>query len=380
MAAFCLFGLFACRTEQPEVQTAIRPTGTVTAVPSPTTVSSPPASPTQPPPTPTVEVTLTPPTATPFLLPTRPTVRDFITESDISTAGLATDVLEQRIIAFEPLNSERSFLMGYFVDTPEDELDDELHFLRFDKATQTWFTTILKEPESPELPDGEFCPPTVCYSFSVVTDYLETPRFYFAHMHLNPSAGWTAVLTPELELNTVLYGRVYAVFADGTAVYNEGIIHFAPTHYALVSVYDPDTKESRRIFPMEPHQALWQARWQLVAQTYEALGEAWCRENNHHCDAELFNNYISSDVVVNDSTDSLAFAVTFSGEFTVDLPEEEAVYVYRGVRNGDLEFREVSEGQLTQLFEEYELADLLEADRLERIFTEVAFTEGQPTD
>ncbi|MAT99830.1 MAG: hypothetical protein CL608_22035 [Anaerolineaceae bacterium] len=364
--------MFACRTEQPEAQIVMAPTPTSTAV------STPSATPTQPPPTPPAEITPTPPTTTPSFLPTRPTVGDFISEAGIFPTGLDVDVLEQRVIAFEPLNSERSFLLGYFVDTPEgSELPDELHFLRFDKATQSWWATTLQEPERPV---GEACHPSVCYRLGVITDYLETPSFYFVYMHGNPSAGWTAVLTPELELNTVLYGRVRAVFTDGTAVYDESIIHFAPTHYALVNIYNPNTQESRRIFPPEPYQPLWLARQELVAQTYEALGEDWCRENNHHCDPELFNNGISSDVVVNDETDSLAFVITFSAEFILDLPNETAVYIYRGVRNGDLQFREASEAELTQLFGSYELADLLEADRLETIFTEVTFIEEEPAE
>jgi hypothetical protein len=168
-------------------------------------------------------------------------------------------------------------------------------------------------------------------------------------------------------------------FANGSSIMEtnyESIIHFAPTHYALINIYNPDTKERRRIFPLEPHQPLWLARQRLVAQTYESLGEDWCRENNHHCAPELFNNGISSEVVVNDETDSLAFVITFSAEFILDQPDETAVYIYRGVHNGDLEFREVSEAELTQLFGPYELADLLEADRLERIFTEVTFIDS----
>ncbi len=367
VAAICFLGLSACRSKQPDVQAVASSTPMLTAVSTPST------SPTQPSLTPAIETTQTQPTPTPSLLPTRPTVRDFIIEAGISTSGLDDRILEQRIIAFEPLNSERSFLLGYFVDTPENsELPNELHFLRFDKATQSWLTTVLQEPE---YPAGEACHPSVCYSLGVVTGYLESPRFYFVYMHLNPSAGWTAVLTPELELNTVLYGRVRAAFADGTAVYDESIIHFAPTHYALVDIYNPNTQESQRIFPMEPHQALWQARQELVAQTYAALGEDWCRENNHHCDPELFNYYINSDVAVNNETDSLAFVVTFASELIVDLPDEEVVYVYRGVRHGDIEFQEISEAKLTQLLGSYELGDLLELDALERIFTEAAFIE-----
>ncbi|MCP4425818.1 MAG: hypothetical protein GY803_15100 [Chloroflexi bacterium] len=102
---------------------------------------------------------------------------------------------------------------------------------------------------------------------------LESDDFYFAHMHFNPSAGWTLVLTQDLELHDVLYGKVRQLFANGTAVYTESIIHFAPTHYTLINVYDPETKESRRIFPREPHQALWLEHMKIVEQA-----EWWARE------------------------------------------------------------------------------------------------------
>ena len=362
-------GLIACRVEPPEVQ--IVPEATVVATAVATLPQTPMAS--------VPEMIPIAPTLTPFL---RPTVRDFIIEANLSPAGLDTDILDQRIIAFEPLNSERSFLLGYFIDEPtQSELGDELHFLKFDKTAQVWLTTVLAtEPERPESLDNEPCPPTICYRLGVPLYYQETPLFYYVYTHLNPSAGWTAILTPNLELNTVLFGQVQAFFNDGTAVYSEGNIHFAPTHYALVSIYDPESKESQRIFPREPYQALWQARQQLVAETYESLGEAWCRENGHHCLAELFNNYLTSEVIVNDQTDSLLFIVAFVGELLVDLPEEEVIYVYRGIRENELEFRETNEATLTELFGSYELADLLEPAALERIFTEVVFTENSSAD
>ena len=362
-------GLIACRAEPPEVQSV--PEATVIATAVATLTQTPMAS--------IPEMTPITPTLTPFL---RPTVRDFIIEANLSPAGLDTDILDQRIIAFEPLNSERSFLLGYFIDDPtQSELGDELHILKFDKTAQAWLTTALAtKPELPESLDNQLCPPTVCYRLGVPLHYQETPLFYYVYTHLNPSAGFTAVLTPDLELDTVLFGQVRAVFNDGTAVYAEGNIHFAPTQYALVSIYHPESKESQRIFPREPYQALWQARQQLVAETYEGLGESWCLENGHHCLAELFNSYLTSEVIVNDDTDSLLFIVSFVGELLVDLPEEEVIYVYRGIRENELEFRETNEATLTDLFGSYELADLLEADALERIFTEVFFTENSSAD
>ena len=113
LVTICCVWLFACRVEQPEVQIVTE------AMLAPTAVATPSTVPTQP--APTAEITPTPPTATPSLLPTRPTVGDFISEAGISPTGLGTDILEQRVIAFEPLNSERSFLLGYFVDTPEND-------------------------------------------------------------------------------------------------------------------------------------------------------------------------------------------------------------------------------------------------------------------
>ena len=84
-------GLVACRAEQPEVQ--IFPEATVVPTAVATLTHTPMVS--------AITMTPTTPTPTPFALPTRPTVRDFIVESNVSTTGLDTDILDQRIIAFE---------------------------------------------------------------------------------------------------------------------------------------------------------------------------------------------------------------------------------------------------------------------------------------
>lgn len=156
-------------------------------------------------------------------------------------------------------------------------------------------------------------------------------------------------------------------------------MHFAPTHYTLLDIYKPSTRELYRIFPHEPYQALWLTHEQKVAQIYDDLGSAWCVENNHHCNPELFNNYVAGDVVINNDTDSIAFIITFSGSSDSNLEETRTVYIYRNIHdNSLLEYREASEDELLSLVGTADLERLLEKETLDFIFSHVEFI-AEPT-
>ena len=66
----------------------------------------------------------------------------------------------------------------------------------------------------------------------------------------------------------------------------------------------------------------------------------YCRPRfcNHHCDPELFDNYLKEGVLQNDGTDSLILSTDFNGEIQ-DRPE--VVYVFRDVSNAEkMQYRE----------------------------------------
>lgn len=302
-----------------------------------------------------------------------PTLGDRLLEYRLPTNTLPDDVLNQKV--FEYLNTEHAFLVSYFGRSTSTQSPYSIRFLKFDKVDSVWSSTEIIEPTP-----NEDCSFTVCYfSPGAVTYLLESNDFYFVGTHLNPSAGFTFVLTSDLELHDVLFSNVRQLFADGTVVLRESIMHFAPTHYTLLNIYKPTIRELYRIFPREPYQALWLTHEQKVAQIYDDLGRAWCVENNHHCNPELFNNYIAGDVVVNNDTDSIAFIITFSGSSDSNLEETRAVYIYRNIHdNSLLEYREVSEDELLSLVGTTDLTRLLEKETLDFIFSHVEFI-AEPT-
>lgn len=302
-----------------------------------------------------------------------PTLGDRLVEYRLPANTLPDDVLNQNV--FEYLNMEHEFLVSYFGRSTSAQSPYLIRFLKFDKVNGVWSSTEIIEPNP-----NEDCPFNVCYfSPGAVTYLLESNGFYLVGTHLNPSAGFTFVLTSDLELHDVLFGYVRQLFADGTVVLRESIMHFAPTHYTLLDTYKPTTREVYRIFPRAPYQALWLAHEGKVRQIYDELGGAWCIENNHHCNPELFNNYIADDIVVNNDTDSIAFIITFSGSSDSNLGETRAVYIYRNIHdNSLLEYREVSEDELLSLVDTTDLKRLLEKETLDFIFSHVKFI-AEPT-
>ncbi|MCC6607680.1 MAG: hypothetical protein IT327_31020 [Anaerolineae bacterium] len=302
-----------------------------------------------------------------------PTLGDRLVEYRLPTNTLPDDVLNQKV--FEYLNTEHAFLVSYFGRSTSTQSPYSIRFLKFDKVEGVWSSTEIIEPTP-----NEDCSFTICYfSPGAVTYLVESKGFYLVGTHLNPSAGFTFVLTSDLELHDVLFGYVRQQFADGTVVLRESIMHFAPTHYTLLDIYKPSTRELYRIFPHEPYQALWLTHEQKVAQIYDDLGSAWCVENNHHCNPELFNNYVAGDVVINNDTDSIAFIITFSGSSDSNLEETRTVYIYRNIHdNSLLEYREASEDELLSLVGTADLERLLEKETLDFIFSHVEFI-AEPT-
>ena len=53
-------------------------------------------------------------------------------------------------------------------------------------------------------------------------------------------------------LHDTFYGWPVAHFKDGRIVYEHSEIHFAPTHYVELSIYDPVRRRSRQIYPPSP--------------------------------------------------------------------------------------------------------------------------------
>jgi hypothetical protein len=66
--------------------------------------------------------------------------------------------------------------------------------------------------------------------------------------HINPSAGCVLILKSDLSFSAGLFGWVVAKI-DGNIVFEGNAIHFAPTHPARLSIFDPRRAMLSPIYP-----------------------------------------------------------------------------------------------------------------------------------
>ncbi|MCI0605856.1 hypothetical protein L0156_22955 [bacterium] len=263
--------------------------------------------------------------------------------------------LDLSLLGAEVSNTADVFCVGYFVDGT----DPEIHVVLFDRKKLQWFETKVNLRES-----------DYCFGSNAITGIQYSKNFLHLETHINPSAGCTLIFNKKLQFQKALYGWPLAIFDDETVVYHNSEVHFAPTHPATISLYNPVTKSGKEIYPMKPYQAV---RLKYIEKMKEVYSDQnWCREKNHHCDPESFNVSIG-DLEINNKTDSIIFQAHFSGDYWKD-PEATknelipVVYVYRHVRDPQIEYREVVEKDLKKWYGHHSLADYLQPEMLSKIF------------
>jgi hypothetical protein len=144
-----------------------------------------------------------------------------------------------------------------------------------------------------------------------ITDEKRTPRFIHLGFHINPSAERLLVLSRDLKFQKELYGWVVATLPDETIVYHHSQIHFAPTHWLELSVFNPTTLKTKQIYPPKPNQPVRRSFIERVNRAYQERGEEWFMRHNHHMDPELFDSLLVGDVMVNTTAKAMAFTVRY---------------------------------------------------------------------
>jgi hypothetical protein len=243
---------------------------------------------------------------------------------------------------------ERRAIDGGVLDTPETRIvatyvlegnreSDRLYVFRQAKPQGSWRAAEVRWPESSD---------TSCQGGSIIK-IRAVNGFLYLDGHVTPSASCTMVLTESLTLHDTLLGWPVAYFRDGRVVYQHSEPHFAPTHYAELSIYDPVSRRSRKIYPPSPATPL---RRQYIEKTRTAYARC-CADHppadcggafavhNHHCDPELFENSIDK-VTVNDAGDSL----TFKARFEDIAGTSEVIYSFSHLRKGKPKVRETPAG------------------------------------
>lgn len=256
------------------------------------------------------------------------TLGDALRQYGLTSSSLPPGHTPDRdITSYAIVSDSGAFSIAYYFDDASGTLRPPLNVLRFDRSIDEWRGTTIDE--SALGAENRHC------FGSAVAGYATRQAIYFT-THITPSASCTLIFSEELNFETALYGWFLAAFPDGVVVYHNSQVHFAPTHSAELSLYDPGTGQSRKIYPIAPIRAIREEHIRRLRVIYD--DPAWCNQRNHHCDAESFDNAIHGDVSINDATDSLAFVASFdnaelAGADGLVEPPAQVLYVYRDVRD-----------------------------------------------
>ncbi len=242
------------------------------------------------------------------------TLRNALIGSGIPVTGLEATDLDTKITSYATLDAQDEFVIGYYPDDGKGLLGETLCVALYRKHQSQWVTRRFgrnaEGKENQSLFGG------------AVVGILKSGDYFLFNTHVNPSASLTMVVDKDLNYHDSVYGWAVAIFPDGLIIYQHSEVHFAPTHYVEISVYDPRSKRHWQIYPKKPYQPVRQQHIGKVRAAYQKRGDAWFREHNHHGDPELFDNYLQGEVAANGATHSLAFVIAFDNTDTWDYADK----------------------------------------------------------
>jgi hypothetical protein len=119
-----------------------------------------------------------------------------------------------------------------------------------------------------------------------------------------------------------LDGFSLEILSDESVLFHHSQIHFAPTHSFEMSVFSPEARTQKRVYPPTPFQPVRGDFIRRVAEAYKQRGETWFRENNHHMDPEMFDSDLVSRIMVDRASNALSFSVRFGNRRNVRDPLE----------------------------------------------------------
>lgn len=241
------------------------------------------------------------------------------------SAGILPTVELQRTVTSFAVSADLPFLIAYYDDDGSGLLAPVLHVLRYDERTRDLRRTDL---HGAKVPFHGFHNVTGQISddcLGSVLAVLEKDGFITIDTHINPSAGCLLVLTSDLSFNAELRGWALARI-NGEIIFEESAIHFASTHPARLSLYDPRQRQMVPIYPAQVDTA----RQQFSAELKKHLPSSeWCAQQNNPCDPENFTTDIDH-VTVHEQERSFAFDVRMDpngfGEDAARLVEPKTIH------------------------------------------------------
>lgn len=282
------------------------------------------------------------------------TLQHLLIRDDIDYEQTVLNNLDREAAGYAILNDPNYYCVAYYSQDEPNSRTDKLSIALLIKDRNQW---IQRDFEFKEL----FSDNPYLMSGSIVRiSYSE--NYFYLDTHINPSAGYLILLSKDLTFAGGLCGWLKAITEDEMIIYHNNQIHFAPTHYTELSLYNPATKADRKIYPMKPYQQVRLNHIKKVKTAYDQRGEDWFRIHNHYMNPELFNNYLSGNIAVNNLRHSLAFIVDYDNAGYMGDEEVLKLNVFRELRK-QMELKEIGYPLAEELFM-YLYEDLMRAKRL----------------
>ncbi len=259
------------------------------------------------------------------------TLREALRGNNIPVAGRPAADLDRKITSYATYDAIDEFVIAYYPDDGSGLLGETLYVDLYRKPQSGWITRRFERNSE----DGDR--PTL-FGGSVI-GIAKAGDYFLINTHVNPSASQTLVLGRDLEYHDTFFGWAVSIFPDGLVVYQHSEVHFAPTHYVEMSVYDARTKKHRQIYPKKPYGPVRQRHVGQVRAAYQKRGEEWFKKNNHHMNPELFDNFLQGDVAADGAVHSLAFVIAFDNTDTWDYAEKLKLLNFGALIHSMEEFR-----------------------------------------
>ncbi|HZQ91256.1 MAG TPA: hypothetical protein VFA60_05635 [Terriglobales bacterium] len=287
------------------------------------------------------------------------TLREILDQHNVPTNTRSADDLSRTVVNYATFDSDSNFAIAYY-DSGSNLLKSPLRFERYDRVKREWRSTQLREARLFGHSARDWC-----LRPAMALDHYGA--FWYVSVHINPSAGCLLVLDDQLRLHKTLYGWSVAGFDSGEVVLRHSQAHFAPTHPLELSVYDPRRDQVTKIYPVagDPY------RHAFAERIRPMLDQEWCRERNHHCDAELFDGDLR-EIVMNDRASALAFVVEADassyGPKAAGIGKMNATYVYRLTPRG-IEHISFPSGELKGRTGAGDMREVVSPAVIQRLFT-----------
>ena len=248
-----------------------------------------------------------------------PTLRQVLQQNGVPTAGFQAADLDARVSSGAIVPTSDGLLFASPAEGSDGRIGPPLYVVVYDRPVGR---VLHRKIEAHETSD--FC-------FGSLLDVSTQAGYILLETHINPSAGCTIVLSPELKVLHTLFGwKVAQLGADGFVLQRDEV-HFAPVHPAHLAVFDLPAGRQHEVYP--PDGDVLRAEFSRDLKQH-LPAENWCREHNHSCDPASFDEEVGESVVADASGSVFAFVMTYDsggfGDNTASaVGSRLALYVYR---------------------------------------------------